>query len=248
MWRRFPGLASLVATAAFAIPVGAVEAPPTPTQWVTDNAGFLSATSRSSLDTQLQDYEQRSGHQVLVWIGRTAGGEPIEDFAVRAFKAWRVGRKGIDDGIVLFLLTEDRRVRIEVGYGLEGQVPDAIASRIVREVIEPRLRSGDPDGAMREGFQAIVAAIEGNSSPTSGARGPYRGGSRGHRQLSSFEMVVLGVVGLVFLVLLVTHPSLAVYLLFNVLSEGGGSGYSPGGGGFSGGGGRSGGGGASGSW
>ena len=83
---------------------------------------------------------------MLVWIGDTTGDVPFEEFAVRAFEKWKVGRKGIDDGVVLFFFAKDRKVRIEVGYGLEDKIPDVVASRIIRETIVPHLRAGDPDG------------------------------------------------------------------------------------------------------
>ena len=108
----------------------------------------MSADAVRSLDSQLEAYERSSGHQLLVYIGKTTGGVPIEDWAVRAFQAWKVGRKGLDDGLALFIMADDRRLRIEVGYGLEGQVPDAMASRIINEVIVPRVQAGDRDGAV----------------------------------------------------------------------------------------------------
>ena len=91
--------------------------PPSPTRFVTDDAGFLSAATRDELEQRLAKYEQDTGRQVLLWIGQTTGGEPIEPWAARAFAAWRVGRKGLDDGVAVFILAADRRVRIEVGYG-----------------------------------------------------------------------------------------------------------------------------------
>jgi uncharacterized protein len=183
---------------------------------------------------------------LLVWIGDTTGDTPLEEFAARAFEQWRVGRKGLDDGIVLFLLVKDRRVRIEVGYGLEDKVPDAVASRIIRETIVPGLRSGNMDGAVTAGVDAIVTAIEGPSSPEPG---PDGGPERPSLSLPQLVLATLGV--LLLLALLATHPSLAAFFLINILSggrrDGGGFGGG-GGGGFRGGGGRSGGGGASGSW
>ncbi|MES1172550.1 MAG: TPM domain-containing protein, partial [Bacteroidota bacterium] len=120
-----------------------VPVPPPPTTWVTDRAGVLAPATVAALEARLRDHSAATGHQVLVYVDRTTGGVPIEDWAVRAFERWRVGRKGIDDGVALFLFTGDRKVRIEVGYGLEGQLPDARASRIVREQIVPRMRAGD---------------------------------------------------------------------------------------------------------
>lgn len=247
----FAGLA-LVPTTAWA----QAQVPEAPTRWVTDSAGFLSEGVRRELDLQLEGYERQTGRQTLVWIARTTGGVPIEDFAVRAFAAWKVGRKGLDDGLALFVFTEDRALRIEVGYGLEGQVPDAIASRIIRETIVPRIQAGDPDGAIRSGVAALIAAVEGrelaDQSGIAVPAGPSRS-SGPPRPLTFGQKVVFGFLLLAFLILFISNPALAVHLLLSVLSSGrGGGGYSGGGGrgggGFSGGGGRSGGGGASGSW
>jgi uncharacterized protein len=218
--------------------------PPAPTRWVTDEVGFISAPAQQRLDAQLRDYEQSTGHQLLVWIGRTTQPVPIEDWTVRAFQAWRVGRKGIDDGLVLFIFSEDRKIRIEVGYGLEPVVTDAQASRIIREEIAPRLQLGDRDGAVQAGVDALIQLISGQgASDHTIAKGLYR--------IGTFKLIVLGLLGLLVLVFLITHPALAGWLLFSILSggRGGGGGWGGGGGGgFSGGGGRSGGGGATGSW
>ena len=151
----------LFAGVALAACEAGAEVPAAPTRWVTDSAGFLSEGTRQELDGRLETYERQGGHQILVWIGRTTGGVPLEDFTVRAFAAWKVGRKGLDDGLVLFVFSDDRKVRVEVGYGLEGQVPDAIASRVIRETIVPRVQAGDRDGAIRAGIAALIAATPG---------------------------------------------------------------------------------------
>lgn len=215
--------------------------PAAPERWVTDRAGFLSPAAVAELDGRLDAYAQGTGHQLLVYVDRTTGGVPIEDWSVRAFQRWRVGRRGIDDGLVLFVFADDRRVRIEVGYGLEERVPDALAARIIGERIEPRLRSGDHDGALRDGVAALIATIGG--APAGGAANPPPA------PISRWKLIA-GVIAVVFfLILLVTHPQLAWLMLLSIGSgRGGGGGGWGGGGGFSGGGGRSGGGGASGSW
>jgi len=115
--------------------------PPSPTRWVDDQAAFLSPATRSALDARLEGYQRATGHQVVVWIGKTLGDTPLDDWAVRTFAAWKLGRKGFDDGIAMFILADDRAIDIEVGYGLEDKVPDAVASRIIREVMAPRLAS-----------------------------------------------------------------------------------------------------------
>jgi uncharacterized protein len=208
----------------------------------------MSRDALHSLDLQLEAYERSSGHQLLVYIGTTTGGVPIEDWAVRAFQAWKVGRKGLDDGLTLFIMSEDRRMRIEVGYGLEGQVPDAMASRIVNDVIVPRVQAGDRDSAVLAGMDAVAQTLTGRGLSESPV---IHRGERGRekRPLTIGQLIIFGIVGIGFLILLVTNPGLAIYLLASILSGNREGGYrGGGGGGFVGGGGRSGGGGASGSW
>jgi hypothetical protein len=103
----------------------AAPSPPAPTRWVEDDTGFLSPSARGALDARLEAYERATGHQIVVWIGKTIEGAALDDWAVRTFAAWKVGRKGFDDGIVIFVLADDRKIDIEVGYGLEDKVPDA---------------------------------------------------------------------------------------------------------------------------
>jgi uncharacterized protein len=226
----------------------AVEAPlPAPPQrWATDGVGFLSPEALTRLDTRLESFERATGDQVLVWIGETTGQTPVEDWAVRTFQAWKVGRKGLDNGLVVFVLAKDKKVRIEVGYGLEDKVPDAIASRVIREVIAPRIQAGDRDGALDAGIGALLGAIR-PDLVAGGEPVPVRGPGRAAPRLSPLQLVLAGLLVVGFLVLLVTNPGLALYLLFTILSGGRGGGGG-GGGGFSGGGGRSGGGGATGGW
>jgi uncharacterized protein len=253
-------LASQLPAAGGAAAAAAFSPPPPPRSWVTDTAGFLSPQTRAALDARLAAYQRETGHQVLVWIGQSTGNVPIEEFAVRAFQVWRVGRKGIDDGLVIFILAGERKIRFEVGYGLEDKVPDVVASRIAREVMGPRLRAGDRDGAVTAGVEATLAAISGASAETpAGGVSDFRPGGEqpatpgaarpGTRGMSAGKLIVLAILAVAFLFLLITHPSLALYLLFNLLSGGrGGGGGGGGNGGFSGGGGRSGGGGSTDSW
>ncbi|MCG6963281.1 MAG: TPM domain-containing protein [Acidobacteria bacterium] len=234
-----------------ALPLTAAEVPipPPPTHWVTDTAGFISPQLRSSLDQRLGNYARANGTQVLVWIGNTTGDTPTEDWTVRAFARWKVGQKGLDNGLVLFIFAQDHKVRIEVGYGLEGRVPDVIASRIIRNIIAPRIQAGDNDGAVSAGVSALLAAIGGANSGGAEQTSPDRRGGHGfgNGKVGLGQIVLFVILGIGFLFLLITNPTLALYLLFSILSGGrGGGGF--GGGGFSGGGGRSGGGGATGSW
>jgi uncharacterized protein len=241
---------ALFAGAAYAACPAQAEVPAEPTRWVTDSAAFLSEGARQQLDGQLETYERQTGHHIIVWIGRTTSGVPPEDFTVRAFAAWKVGRKGFDDGLALFVFADDRKARVEVGYGLEGQVPDAIAARIVQETIVPRVQAGDHDGAIQAGVVALITAIQGRTwvpEPAAGPSSDRTSPARAARPLGLGQKILVGLAIVGFLVLLVTNPSLALYLLFSILSGGRGGGGG-GGGGYSGGGGRSGGGGATGSW
>jgi uncharacterized protein len=237
------------------LPAAETPIPEAPTRWVTDTVGFMSPSAASQLNSRLEAYQQQTGHQVLVWIGATTGGPSIEDWAVRAFEKWQVGRKGIDDGLVLFVMTQDRRLRFEVGYDLEDDVADVIAFRIIEEIMTPAIRAGNPDVGITAGMEAIAKAI---GTPLPGSPSSGRP-SRGERSpLTLGQLIFFGILGLIFLSVLATNPSLAIWLLANVLAGGGhhrgggyggGGGWSGGGGGvFRGGGGRSGGGGASGSW
>lgn len=227
-------------------PAQRLSIPPSPERWATDTAGFLSGRAVDDLDSTLESFEQTTGHQVLVYIGTTTAGIPIEDWAVKAFEAWRVGRGGLDDGLVLFIMAEDRRIRVEVGYGLEDKVSDAVAGRVIRDVLVPGFQSGNRDEAVREAVRRLLGAISGPQEPGAGEEG----GPAKKPELSRGEKILIGLVILFFAILLVTNPSLAVWLLYSIFSggRGGGGGGFGGRGGFRGGGGRSGGGGASGSW
>jgi len=243
-------LAALLLTAAGGLRAAQeAKVPPAPARWATEEAGFLSADAVASLDARLEAFERETGHQVLVYVGRTTGGVPIEDWAVKAFEAWKVGRKGLDDGLVLFIMAEDRKVKIEVGYGLEDRVTDAEAFRVINDILVPGFRTGQQDAAVSEAVTSLLATIYGRDE----GRGLERpaGPSANRRGRSTVGTVFIIIAGIFFLILLVTHPALALWLLFNIFSGGGrgGGGWGGGGGGgYSGGGGRSGGGGASGSW
>jgi uncharacterized protein len=217
--------------------------PPSPTQWVTDTANFLSPETVRSLDARLAAYQQATGHQLIVYIAPTTGDAPIEDWAVRAFAKWKVGRKGLDDGLALFIMSQDHKMRIEVGYGLEAVVPDAIASRVIDEVMAPRIQAGHPDDAVTAAIDSLTAVIGGQAGAPPPTPRPERS-----KPWSLFQWIFYGIAGILILALAITHPALAFYLLASIVSGGSGGGGGGGGGGFGGGGGRSGGGGASGSW
>jgi uncharacterized protein len=203
--------------------------------------------SAEQLDARLEAYEQQTHHQLIVWIGKTTGDVSIEDWSTRAVKAWGIGRKGANDGLALIVMADDHKLRIEVGYGLEGQVPDITANRIIRDIITPQIRSGNTGGAITAGMESIAAAIGDGPLPGSSFRGDDRD-FRERRPLSIIQIIFFTIIGIVVLGFLVTHPSLILMMLAgNVIGGGRRRGGWGGGGGF-GGGGFGGGGGASGSW
>ncbi|MBV8366320.1 MAG: TPM domain-containing protein, partial [Candidatus Eremiobacteraeota bacterium] len=207
--------------------------PPAPTMWVTDTAGALSQSTVDSLNVQLQKYEQSTGHQIIVWVGQTTGDTPLEEWTINAFTKWKLGRKGLDDGLALFIFMRDHKIRIEVGYGLEGQVTDAMASQIARNVIAPKLRAGDPDGAVTEGVAALIDAIGGqpqqNAPPPEQAQSPQ-----------SWVSVLLSLVFplffvIIFFIVIIRSAAYASRRGYTIGSGGYGSGWWGGGGDFGGG-------------
>ncbi len=161
---RFVVLAlALALTCAHAARAAEFDVPPVPHHYLTDNAGALSDSTRSALESELHDYSAKTGHQVIVWVGESTGGVPLETWTAQTAHTWRVGRREYDDGVVLFLFMRDHKVRIEVGYGLEGDLTDADAERIIDGKIVPAMRAGNPDRAVTDGVNAILATISGGS-------------------------------------------------------------------------------------
>jgi uncharacterized protein len=132
---------------------------------VNDLTGTLTAQQRSELEQILGDFETKKGSQIAVLMVRTTKPETIEQYAVRVQESWKLGRKGVDDGVLLVVAKEDRRVHTEVGYGLEGILPDAVAKRIIDEDIVPRFKQGDFYGGIRAGIQRIMQVVEGEPLP-----------------------------------------------------------------------------------
>jgi len=230
-----------------AFPVHAREVPALSGR-VNDLAEVLSPDVERTLEGRLEAYEASTGHQLAVLTVASLDGDPIEDFAIRVVEAWKLGRTEADDGVLLLVAVDDRKMRIEVGYGLEGAIPDLLASRIIREVLTPAFRQGDFDGGISRALDLLQRAAQGEAVrlPGRGATGGPAPGISWLPLLFIVLMVVLRVVG---------GGSSALgrrgfrrggfgYGGFG----GGGFGGGGGGGGFSGGGGSFGGGGASGGW
>ncbi len=253
-------LSSVAAVDAAEIPI-----PPAPTAWVTDTAAFLKPQTDEALDARLGAYEASTGHQILVYIAPTTGITPTEEWTIHAFTKWKVGRKGIDDGLVMFVFPADHKVRIEVGYGLEQTVPDAVASRIIRNTVTPKIHDGKPDDAVVSGVDDLLATVGGEAvtpaaTPAPAATPEESSDDSGQSPLSVFAGIVIAIVICFVVIYLIgklpqgREPYYSGrnygFGLWDVLSIGGSllGGFSGGGGGFSGGGGSGGGGGATGSW
>jgi uncharacterized protein len=150
-----------------------VAVPPV-TARVTDLTGTLTREQQAGLERMLQEFEARKGSQLAVLLVPTTA---PEQFSLRVGEQWKVGRKKIDDGAILVVAKDDRTLRIEVGYGLEGVLNDATASRIIREVIVPRFREGDFYGGINAGLDRMMRVIDGEPLPEPARRGlPAQGG------------------------------------------------------------------------
>ncbi len=132
---------------------------------VTDRTGTLSASEISRLEAGLKAFEAEKGSQVVVVIVPTTDPETIEQYGIRLADAWKIGRDGVDDGVILLVAKDDRKVRLEVGYGLEGAIPDAYAKRIIENIIVPNFRQGQFFNGINEAVGAIMTLIEGEELP-----------------------------------------------------------------------------------
>jgi uncharacterized protein len=141
-----------------------VAVPPLTAQ-VVDQTGTLTSEQKAELERRLRQFELRKGSQIAVLVVASTAPETVEQYALRVAEQWKLGRKGIDDGALLLVAKDDRAVRIEVGYGLEGALNDATASRIIREIIVPRFRDGDFYGGVNAGVDAMRGVIEGEPLP-----------------------------------------------------------------------------------
>jgi uncharacterized protein len=233
---------------------------PAPTNYVSDFAGVLSAQTRQSLDALCAQVDRQANAQIAVVTIKTLEGEPIENFTTALEEKWKVGPKGSDRGILVIVATNDRKYRIETGYGLEGILPDGKVGNIGRAMV-PYLKQGNYDGAVTLAVTQIAQVIAADAGVTLNSA-PLRGPPRPQaHQLSGLQLLML--LGLFFLVIFVLSrlggSGLLGFLIGTFLGGGGwgggggrgggGWGDGGGGGGFGGfGGGSSGGGGASGDW
>lgn len=135
------------------------------TQRVIDQTATLTASEVTALESKLAAFETQKGSQVAVLIVPTTEPEDIAQFGIRVAEVWKVGRKKVDDGVILIVAKHDRKLRIEVGYGLEGAIPDAIAKRVIAEIITPYFKAGDFAGGIEAGTTQLTQLISGEKLP-----------------------------------------------------------------------------------
>jgi len=231
--------------------------PSAPTARVNDYAGVLSAADRARLESKLAERERSTGAQMFIALFSSLEGDSVEDVAVRLEERWKVGRKGVDNGVLLVVVLKERKLRIEVGYGLEPVITDAVAAAIIRDAIAPRFREQRYAAGLEAAVDQVFARIRGEPAPRSAAR-------RSQPGLTPAAIGLMGLIFGVFVVAVAVAIRNAQHRAYTAGSSGwsshppifwggggGGGSWSGGGGdgGFSGGGGgSSGGGGASGEW
>ena len=169
MLGRWLGVASAaagiaLAGAAFAQATDAVPVPALRAR-VTDLTGTLAQAQLQNLEGRLQEFERRKGSQIAVLMLSSTRPETIEQYSIRVAEAWKVGRARVDDGVILVIAKSDQRLRIEVGRGLEGAIPDVVAKRVIREVIAPHFLNGDFNGGVADGVGALIKLIDGEPLP-----------------------------------------------------------------------------------
>jgi uncharacterized protein len=225
----------------------ALEVPARPGGQVTDFTGTLSPNEKVILERKLADFEKETTNQIAVLLIPTLQGDSLEDYSIRLAEKWKIGQKGRNNGAILLIVKNDRKLRIEVGYGLEGSLPDALSGSIIRNEIAPRFKTGQFYQGIDAGLSAIIAAT----------KGEYKAPKKRERRSRSSPWGMLWPILLFF----------GIFAFINLVARkrhyhsggsrgwtsggifgGGGSSWGGSGGGFSGGGGDFGGGGASGDW
>ncbi len=235
--------------------------PPAPAAYFNDYAHVVSDSTASQLNQTLADFERQTSEQIVVAVfPRMQSDSSVDDYAVRVFRAWKVGQKDKNNGAVLFVFVQDHRMYISVGYGLEGALPDALCKRIIDEQIAPRFKAGDFSGGLTAGVQGILAATKGEYQGNGQTVADSDGQSSQNHPVVTWVFIIFFLV--IFIASRVSNARRTVLYGGNRRGYvtwggggwggggwGGGGGFpGGGGGGFSGGGGSSGGGGAGGSW
>lgn len=255
--RTFIAIILLAVACASVVNASTPRPPDVPRDYVVDLAGVIRGDVARELNTYLQTLEQKTTVQVLVLTVQSLDGQSIEEFALTTKEQWKLGQKGKDNGVLIAVALNDRKYRIEVGYGLESVLPDSLVGSIGREYFVPAFKQGDFSAGIYNGTVAVIRTIAAHENVditighgAAGARGAYPG-----TPLSTLNKIFLAVFGIIVLLLFITHPRQFLLLLLAFSMGGGRGGWSSGsGGGFGGGsfggggGGSGGGGGASGGW
>lgn len=204
---------ALLLALALAAPAAALEVPALKGR-VNDHAGLLSPEAGAALEHRLRYFEERTGHQVAVLTLDSLEGEPLEDFSIKVARAWGLGRKGQNDGVLFLISKSDRKLRIEVGHGLEGAIPDALAGRIIQDTVVPRFQDKRFEGGILAGIDAIIAAADGTYAPpppapkrrSASRRTPPADGGLGYLILLLYSAIFLRIVGRLTLLSLTFPP------------------------------------------
>jgi uncharacterized protein len=224
---------------------------------VNDLSGTLSVDETRDLETKLAQFEQETSNQIVILLVQSLEGQSLEDYSIRVAEKNKFGKKERNNGVLVVVAKDEHGIRIEVGYGLEGALTDALSSQIIRNIIGPKFRQGDYAGGLNDGVEAIIAVTKGEFK---GDGGKQRSGRRGFNPIAIFILfIILNFFFRIFMTgrrhIVGSKGYSSNYPWWWGGFGGGGSGggfggggFGGGGGGFSGGGGSFGGGGASGSW
>jgi uncharacterized protein len=179
-------------------PIEAEIAVPSLQTRITDLTGTLTQTQRAQLDGKLRDLESRKGSQIAILFVPTTEPEAIEQYSMRVAEQWKLGRKGVDDGVLILAALQDRTLRLEVGYGLEGVVPDAVAKRVVDEIMVPYFRQGDYYGGLTAGVDRLVRLIDGEPLPAPEQRDSNGAGNNALPLLFVAAVALAGILRAIF--------------------------------------------------
>lgn len=215
------GPASVPQAAAQAAASAGLQPIPAYSARVIDMVGLLQPDEKARLEAKLQALEERKGSQVAVLIVDTTQPEEIEQYSIRVAEAWKTGRKGVDDGAILVIAQQDRRMRVEVGYGLEGALTDLISNRIIQETLRPAFRAGEFGAGVEAGVDRMIGVIDGEPLPPPDPRWSEEGGlpvSGG----SVVMVIILALIGGILLILSAAQgrliPSLSMGGVFGVMT------------------------------
>ena len=224
------------------------EPPAVPRDYVIDLAGVMNDSTKSQLNALLHELEQKTTAQVLVLTVQSLDGEEIRSFGLKTAEKWKLGQKGKDNGALLIVAMNDRKYTIEVGYGLEGTLPDSLVGTIGREYLVPYFRKGDYGSGINAATLAVIQTIASQEGVQISGMPELRRSRTvyANRPLGTLQMVMFGILGLGALILFITHPRQCLLVMLASQMGGGRGGWSGGGGGFGGGGGGFGGGGGGG--